>query len=69
MFVVFRCVCGRHLYARRDAKTRACPCGKRVDLSSVRILAEAEDAPEAGEMVRALQSKGRVLGGFHPARL
>lgn len=69
MFVVFRCSCGRHLYAPKDAKTRACPCGKRIILSKARILAQAEDAYEAGDIVRTLQLDGHGMTGFKPARL
>jgi len=67
MFVVFRCRCGRHLYAPKDAKTRTCPCGKRSLLSKVRILAQAEDAYVAGEIVRKLQLEGHGMTGFRPA--
>jgi len=67
MFVVFRCSCGRHLYAPLDAKTRTCPCGKRTILSKARVLAQAEDAYAAGEMVRKLQLEGHGMTGFKPA--
>ena len=69
MFIVFRCGCGRHLYARKDAKTRTCPCGKRILLSKVRILSKAEDAAAAGEMVRRLQMGTREMTGFKPAHI
>jgi hypothetical protein len=68
MFVVFRCSCGRHLYAPEDAKTRTCPCGKRTQLSKVRILARAQDAFKAGEMVRRLQLGEGSMTGFRPAK-
>ena len=67
MYIVFRCICGRHLYAPKDAKTRTCPCGKRTKLSAVRILATAPDAAAAGELVRALQLGDHGLTGFRPA--
>ncbi|MCX6672843.1 MAG: DUF1922 domain-containing protein [Methanothrix sp.] len=67
MFVVFRCSCGRHLYAPLDAKTRTCPCGKRNHLSKARVLAQAKDAYAAGEMVRKLQLGGHGMTGFKPA--
>jgi len=69
MFVVFRCRCGRHLYAPKDAKTRTSPCGKRSLLSKVRILAQAEDAYAAGEIVRKLQLEGHGMTGFKQAGL
>jgi hypothetical protein len=68
MFIVFRCSCGRHLYAPKDAKTRTCPCGKRTVLSKARILARAEDAFAAGEMVRKLQLGEHGMTGFKQAR-
>jgi len=67
MFVVFRCSCGRHLYSLKDAKSRTCPCGKRTLLSKVRVLAQAEDAYAAGEIVRTLQLGGHGMTGFKPA--
>jgi hypothetical protein len=69
MFIVFRCSCGRHLYAQKEAKTRTCPCGKRNLLLNVRILSQAEDAAVAGEMVRRLQLGNRGMTGFKPAHL
>jgi hypothetical protein len=67
MFIVFRCSCGRHLYAPEGAKTRSCPCGKRTQLCKVRVLARAEDALAAGEAVRRLQLGEKGMTGFHPA--
>ncbi|NPV61825.1 MAG: DUF1922 domain-containing protein [Methanotrichaceae archaeon] len=67
MYLIFRCRCGRHLYAQEGAKTRTCPCGRRTTLAKARILARAEDAEAAGEMVRALQQKDRGMTGFRPA--
>ncbi|NTV27460.1 MAG: DUF1922 domain-containing protein [Methanothrix sp.] len=69
MFVVFRCVCGRHLYAPKDAKTRTCPCGKRTKLCNAGILATAKDAYAAGEIVRKLQLGAHGLTGFQQAKL
>jgi len=69
MFIVFRCSCGRHLYAPKDAKTRTCPCGKRTTLRKARILAEADDAIAAGEIVRKLQLGGQEMTGFRTAKL
>ncbi len=69
MFVVFRCSCGRHLYAPKDAKTRTCPCGKRTRLDKVKILARAKDAFAAGEAVRKLQLGEHGMTGFRAAKL
>ncbi|GEM_PF-128938 len=68
MFIVFRCSCGRHLYAPKDSKTRTCPCGKRTILAKARVIAQAEDAQSAGEMVRKLQLGKHGMTGFLPAR-
>jgi len=69
MFVVFRCSCGRHLYAPKEAKTRSCPCGKRNVLAKARVLAQAQDAADAGEIVRKLQMGEHGMTGFRPAHL
>jgi len=69
MFVVFRCSCGRHLYAPEDAKTRTCPCGKRIRLDKARILGRAKDAFAAGEAVRRLQLGEHGITGFRGAKL
>ena len=68
MFIIFRCSCGRHLYAPNDSKTRTCPCGKRTTLCKAKILARAEDATMAGEVVRTLQMDGRAMTGFRRAK-
>jgi hypothetical protein len=67
IYLIFRCLCGRHLYAQEGAKTRTCPCGRKSRLDKVRILALAEDARAAGEAVRRLQQEGSGLPGFRPA--
>jgi len=67
MFIVFRCSCGRHLYAPKDSKTRTCPCGKRTVLARTKILAEAKDAATAGEIVRQLQLGKHGMTGFRSA--
>jgi hypothetical protein len=66
-YLVFRCSCGRHLYAQEGAKTRTCPCGKRIQIDRVRILARADDAIEAGDVVRKLQLGDKDMTGFHAA--
>jgi hypothetical protein len=67
MYIVFRCRCGRHLYAQGEARTRTCPCGKRTRLDRVRVLGRAEDATAAGDLVRKMQEGGREMGGFRSA--
>ncbi|MEA2045779.1 MAG: DUF1922 domain-containing protein [Euryarchaeota archaeon] len=65
MYLIFRCSrCGRYLYAEEGTGTRTCPCKKRIVLRKARVIARAEDAREAGEMVRSLQMGGREMTGF-----
>jgi len=65
MYLIFRCSrCDRYLYAEDGTGTRTCPCGKRTVLRKARVIARAEDAREAGEMVRSLQLGGRDMTGF-----
>jgi len=66
-YLIFRCRCGRHLYSHEGAKTRTCPCGRKISLDRVRILARVNDAREAGEAVRKLQMERSGLTGFRPA--
>ncbi|MGD0952845.1 MAG: DUF1922 domain-containing protein [Methanotrichaceae archaeon] len=66
-YLVFRCSCGRHLYAQEGAKTRTCPCGRRIQIDRVRILARADDARDAGDAVRELQMGNKDMTGFHSA--
>jgi hypothetical protein len=66
-YLVFRCRCGRHLYAQEGAKTRTCPCGKKNWLDKVRILARVDDARAAGEAVRKLQLEDKGMTGFRQA--
>jgi len=59
MHIVFRCRrCGRYLYARNDAKTRRCVCGRLNQLANVRIFGRFEDERDAVEAVRKLQGSG-----------
>ena len=60
MYVVFRCpVCGRHLYAFAQNKTRRCVCGRTITLGKVAVLVRCADEREAGEAVRRLQASGK----------
>jgi len=68
MYLIFRCSrCGRHLYAEEGTCTRSCPCGKKITLKKVNVLARAEDVIEAGEKVRSLQLGSRGMTGFSRA--
>jgi hypothetical protein len=66
-YLVFRCSCGRHLYVQEGAKTRTCPCGKRIQIERIRILDRVDDAREAGDAVRKLQMGDEDMTGFHSA--
>ncbi|MDI3483891.1 MAG: hypothetical protein PWQ74_478 [Methanobacteriaceae archaeon] len=64
MYLVFRCDCGRALYAREGVKTRRCVCGKTVKVKSRRILGKVESFQDAAYMVRKLQEEKYGPGGF-----
>ncbi|MBC7101383.1 DUF1922 domain-containing protein [Methanothermobacter tenebrarum] len=64
MYLIFRCDCGRALYAREGVKTRRCVCGKTIRVKSRRILGKVESFQDAAYMVRKLQEEKYGLGGF-----
>ena len=46
MYLIFRCDCGRVLYAKKGVATRKCTCGKTIKVKSRRILQRVETAEE-----------------------
>ena len=38
MYLIFRCDCGRVLYAKEGRKTRKCVCGKVLEVKTRRIF-------------------------------
>lgn len=57
MYLVFRCNCGRAVYAREGVSQKRCVCGKILKVKGRKILHKAEDAQSASEMVRKLQEE------------
>lgn len=64
MYLIFRCDCGRALYAREGVKTRRCVCGKTIKVKSRRILGKVENFQDAAYMVRKLQEEKYGPSGF-----
>ncbi|NYT00755.1 MAG: DUF1922 domain-containing protein [Methanocellales archaeon] len=64
MYLLIRCKCGRFLYAKKNQKTRSCPCGKKVNVNKMQIYARVTTEQEAGEAVRILQEKEWGKPGF-----
>lgn len=66
-FVIARCVrCNRLLLSKTGVKTKTCPyCNTRFGLNRVSVVARAESAQEAKQMLaelkkRQVQDKGRL---------
>jgi hypothetical protein len=57
MYLIFRCDCGRAMYAKEGVATRKCVCGKNIKVKTRRIFKKAEDAQTASDMVRELQEE------------
>lgn len=57
MYFIFRCDCGRVIYAKKGVATRKCSCGKTIKVKSRRILKKAESAEDASEIVRQMQEQ------------
>lgn len=57
MYYIFRCDCGRVLYAKKGVATRKCPCGKTLKVKSRRILQKADTIEDATYAVQKMQEK------------
>ncbi|MBI5679796.1 MAG: DUF1922 domain-containing protein [Methanobacterium sp.] len=57
MYLIFRCDCGRAMYAKEGIMQKKCVCGKILKVKSRRIIAKAEDAQLASQKVRDLQEE------------
>ena len=57
MYLIFRCSCGRALYAKEGVSQKKCVCGKIFKVKDRRILKKAPDVETASEMVRKLQEE------------
>ena len=67
MYLIFRCNCGRAVYAKEGVSQKKCVCGKILKVKSRRILHKAQDAQTASEMVRELQEEKYGSGYFTTA--
>lgn len=67
MYVLFRCDCGRGLYAKEGVATRKCVCGKPIKVKSRRIFTTVETQKEASEAVRTIQEEKYGETGFQTA--
>lgn len=57
MYLIFRCDCGRAVYAKEGVKIKKCVCGKNLKVAERRIIAKTEDAPNASQKVQELQEE------------
>lgn len=57
MYLIFRCDCGRVLYAKEGVNTRKCTCGKTLKVKSRRLLVKTETQQQATEMVQEFQNQ------------
>ena len=57
MYLIFRCDCGRGMYAKDGVATRKCVCGKTIKVKTRRILDKVDDVEAASEAVRVLQEE------------
>ena len=64
MYLIFRCDCGRALYAKQGVATRKCVCGKTLKVKSRRIFQKVATREEASEAVQQMQDKIYGNTGF-----
>ncbi len=57
MYLIFRCDCGRVLYAKKGVATRKCTCGKTINVKGRRILQRVETAEDATYAVQKMQEE------------
>ena len=65
MYLIFRCDCGRVLYAKKGVATRKCTCGKTIKVKGRRILQRVETAQDASY---AVQKTRRFIRSSENAR-
>ncbi|HHY00887.1 MAG: DUF1922 domain-containing protein [Methanobacterium sp.] len=63
MYLIFRCDCGRAIYAKEGVKRKKCVCGKNLKIAERRIIAKTEDHLTAAEKVQELQEE-KYGGGY-----
>lgn len=57
MYLLFRCDCGRVLYAKEGVATRKCTCGKQIKVKHRRIFRKVETREEASLAVQEMQDE------------
>jgi len=57
MYLIFRCDCGRAVYAKKGVERKKCVCGKSLKVAERRIIAKTEDHQTASEKVQELQEE------------
>jgi len=57
MYLIFRCSCGRALYAKEGVSSKKCVCGKSFKIKDRRIIEKVPDVETAAQMVRELQEE------------
>ena len=57
MYLIFRCDCGRAVYAKEGVNVKKCVCGKNLKVGQRRIIAKTEDNQTASEKVQELQEE------------
>ncbi|HHT18873.1 MAG: DUF1922 domain-containing protein [Euryarchaeota archaeon] len=57
MYLIFRCDCGRAIYAKEGVKRKKCVCGKNLKVVERRIIAKTEDHLTAAQKVQELQEE------------
>ena len=64
MYYIFRCDCGRVLYAKEGVATRKCVCGKTIKVKGRRIFKKVETREEASYAVQKMQDEIYGNTGF-----
>ena len=64
MYYIFRCDCGRVLYAKEGIATRKCVCGKTIKVKGRRIFKKVNTREEASYAVQEMQDEIYGNTGF-----
>ncbi|MDR3222213.1 MAG: DUF1922 domain-containing protein [Methanobrevibacter sp.] len=67
MYLIFRCDCGRALYAKEGVVKRKCVCGKILKVKERRIFKKVENVMDASYTVQQMQEENYGKTGFTTA--
>ncbi|MDR2544745.1 MAG: DUF1922 domain-containing protein [Methanobrevibacter sp.] len=67
MYLIFRCDCGRALYAKESVATRKCVCGKTLKVKERRIFKSVESVEDASYTIQQMQEENYGKTGFFTA--